>query len=179
MKTRSILRIALFTFISIVLGLSIYSWNAKNLIGEQLPMPFGFGTAVVLSGSMEPTFSVDDLIVIKEAKEYQVDDIIVFQDTYNLVVHRIVSVYGDQIQTQGDANNVADEPIMLSAVKGKVIFHIPDAGVVVNALKTPAGIIILLVGAVILLEMSYRKEKQEDIDDIEKIKEEIRKLKEE
>ena len=40
-------------------------------------------------------------------------------------------------------------------------------------------IIFLIIGAVVLMEMSFRKEKQKDIDELEKIKEEIRKLREE
>ena len=53
--------------------------NAKNLVGNNLPMPFGYGAAVVLSGSMEPAFSKGDLIIVKETDEYGLNDIVVFE----------------------------------------------------------------------------------------------------
>ena len=52
-------------------------------------------------------------------------------------------------------------------------------GSLARVLKTPTATIVLLVGAVLLLELSFRKEKQKKSDDLELIKEEIRRLKEE
>ncbi|MBQ8293551.1 MAG: signal peptidase I [Bacilli bacterium] len=173
------LRIGLYVLISVVLGLTVYSWNAKNLTGNALPMPFGVGSAIVLSGSMEPELSVNDLIFIKEVDEYLVNDVVVFQENSSLVVHRIIEINGDQVITQGDANNVADEAIAMSDIKGKVVMHIPFVGSIVSAIKSPIGIVCILGVAVVLLVLSYRKEKDEEIEKINKIKEEIRKLKEE
>lgn len=177
--SKTIIRRILLALCGIILGINIYNINAKNLVGNQLPMPFGYGMAVVLSGSMEPTFSVNDLIVVKEAEEYQVGDIVVFQDAYDLVVHRIVNISGDEVQTQGDANNMADEPINLSVVKGKVIFAVSAVGSVVTALKSPVSIAVLIAIAILLLEIPYRREKKQDKDELDKIREEIRRLKEE
>ena len=53
-----------------MIGFNVYLANAYGLVGNQLPMPFGYGAAVVLSGSMEPEFSEGDLILIKETKDY-------------------------------------------------------------------------------------------------------------
>jgi len=178
-KISKILRPVLLVLMSLVLGINVYSWNANNLVGNKLPMPFGYGMAVVLSGSMEPTMSVDDLIFVKECEEYQVDDIVVFQSGDELIVHRIIGMDGTTLVTKGDANNVADEPVDVAVVKGKMIGRIPFAGVLVSWLKTPLGVIIVLGAAFLLLEMSYRKEKNQDIDELEKIKNEIRRLREE
>lgn len=172
------LRILLFIFISIVLGFTIYSWNAKSLTGNMLPMPFGFGSAIVLSGSMEPELSVNDLIFIKPADEYFVGDVVVFQDGYSLVVHRIIEIDGDLIITQGDANNTPDDPIKLKDIKGKVTFHIPFIGLIIGVIKSPIGVICILGLSGFLLVLSYRREKDQENAEINKIKEEIRKLKE-
>lgn len=179
MKKNKIFRIFIYLLISIILGVSVYSWNAEKLIGEQMPMPFGFGCAVVLSGSMEPTLSVNDLIIVKKADDYNIDDIVVFQDIYDLVVHRIVAVDDETVQTQGDANNVADEPINISAVKGKVLFWIPLAGNVVDFLKSPVGTICIIAAAIALIEIPYRNEKRKDDEERKKIIEEIERLKQE
>ena len=48
-----ILRIFLLALCGAVIGFNIYSANANRLVGNQLPMPFGCGAAVVLSGSIE------------------------------------------------------------------------------------------------------------------------------
>ena len=72
------IRIFLYFVISVVFGLVIYSWNAKTLSGDMLPMPFNLGSAIVLSGSMEPELSVDDLIFISGKDEYFVGVVVVF-----------------------------------------------------------------------------------------------------
>ena len=148
------IRIALYTVISIVLGLSVYSWNAKSLSGDILPMPFNLGSAIVLSGSMEPELSVDDLIFISGKDEYFVGDVVVFQENLSLVVHRIIEINGDMVITQGDANNVADSPIKISDIKGKVVMHIPFVGCIVSAIKSPVGIFCILGTAGVFLHLS-------------------------
>ena len=160
-----------------VLGVNIYSANANSLVRNQLPMPFGYGMAVVLSGSMEPTFSKGDLIIVKESSSFKENQIVVFEDASSLVVHRIVSIDGEQVITKGDANNAEDEPIDSSRIKGEMIFFIPYAGTVVKFIKTPLGTVLMIALAILLLEVPRRKEKQKDDEELEKIKEEIRKLK--
>ena len=69
-KQNAIWRHILLVICGLLLGINIYLTNAYNLLGNKLPMPFGYGTAVVLSGSMEPTFSKDDLIIVKKKDRY-------------------------------------------------------------------------------------------------------------
>lgn len=174
-----ILRIILFLFISIVLGFSIYSWNIKTLKGDVLPMPFGYGIAVVLTGSMEPNLSENDMIIIKKTNDYKVDDIVVFQDQYTLVVHRIIRIEGEYYITKGDNNDAEDSPIKLSLIKGEVIKDYSSIGAVIRFIKTPIGIVMILGLAASLLFLSYRKEKDDDKEKLKNIKEEIIKLKNE
>ena len=164
---------------AVIIGVRVYAWNAESLVGNQMPMPFGYGAAVVLSGSMEPTLSVDDVIIAKETEELAVGDMVVYQDGTSVVVHRIVALDAEMVQTKGDANNALDAPITKDVIKGKVIAYIPRAGHVVAFLKTPFGIFGILAAAVLLMEFSYRKEKEKDDDELERIKAEIRKLREE
>ena len=62
---KTVFRYIVFSFIGIVLGLFVYTQNAKGLLKDKMPMPFGYGMSVVLSGSMESRLSVDDLVIIK------------------------------------------------------------------------------------------------------------------
>ena len=178
-KLKTIGRVLLIVFVSLVLGINVYTWNAQSLMGNALPMPFGHGAAVVLTGSMEPTISTKDLIFVSEQAEYAVDDIVVYQSGSMLVVHRVVAIDSETVTTKGDANQTADEPVSLSAIKGRVVGTLPGIGALVKLLKTPVATVILVAGAVALMELSYRKDKQQSSDELEKIKEEIRKLKDE
>lgn len=173
------LRTVLFVIISLVLGVSIYRWNAKSLMGNELPMPFGYGISVVLSGSMEPVLSVDDLVFIRKTQDVEVGDIIVYQSGHQLIIHRVIETDGDTFLTKGDANNVADEPVNRSSVKGVMVGSIPFIGKIVRVLKMPAGSIGVLAAAFVLAELSYRREQRQDDEELEQMKEEIRRLKNE
>ena len=176
-KRRTVFRRLLLVFISLFLGVSLYLWNANTLAGNEMPMPFGYGVSVVLSGSMEPVLSVNDVVLIHHSDTYEEGDVVVYQTGNELIIHRIIEKNEDFIQTKGDANNAADTPVNIKAVKGKLVGHIPFVGIIVKALKTPFGVMIILVSAFALLELSYRREKASDFDEIERMKEEIRKLK--
>ena len=173
------LRLILLVICGAVLGVNVYLANANSLVGNKMPMPFGYGASVVLSGSMEPEFSKGDLIVVAESESYGIDDIVVFQDGASLVVHRIIEMDGDKVITQGDANNVADEPIEISAIKGKVLFHIDKLGSVVSFFKTPVGTVLIIGAAIALVEIPRRREKDADDAEKQKILLEIKRLREE
>lgn len=171
------LRLTLLVLCGAILGVNVYLANANSLVGNKLPTPFGYGAAVVLSGSMEPEFSKGDLIVVKETGDFALRDVVVFQDGEDLVTHRIIEIDGDTVTTKGDANNTADEPIPAKNIKGKVLFHIPFAGNIVNFIKTPVGTLCILALAIVLLELPRRKEKERDDEEREKLLDEIRRLK--
>lgn len=178
-KKRIALRAVLIAVIGISIGLAVYSWNARRVVGNSMPMPFGIGVSVVLSGSMEPELSVNDLVVVKSADEYEIGDIVVYQSGNDLIIHRIIAINDEEekITTKGDANNVEDAEISISAVKGKLSFSLPFVGLIVRGLKTVPGTLIVILGSLFLMNLSWRKEKEEADSDIDRIKEEIRRLK--
>ena len=175
-KIKDLLRLLVLVLCGLVLGLNIYLLNARNLMHNMLPTPFGYGAAVVLSGSMEDTFYAGDLIVVKATEEFEVGDIVVYQDRNSLIVHRIIEM-GDKVITQGDANNAPDDPIELSAIKGKVLFWIPYLGDVISFLKTPIGICLTVLLAIGLVEVPYLLEAKKDDEEKQKLIDEINKLK--
>ena len=176
-KFKSILRLVVLAVCGGILGLNIYTANASKLVGDQMPMPFGYGGAVVLSGSMEPALSVGDLIIVSKDKPYAEQDLVVYQQNNTLVVHRVISIEEETIVTKGDANNVADSPVEKSAVKGTVIASVPMVGSAVNFIKTPMGTILLVAAAIALVELPHRREKQKDDEERQKIIDEINRLK--
>ena len=188
-RIKTILRTALLSLAALIVGLNVYSLNASRLAGDLVPMPMGVGATVVLSGSMEPTLSTGDLLIIAKQDSYQVDDVVVFQANRMAVVHRIMELYdqpvqgedGEEIQqmaiTQGDANNTPDDPIQVGQIKGTVVFRLPIVGYLINMIKTPVGTILILALAIFLLERSFHKERERDQDKLEAIRREIEKLK--
>lgn len=176
-KVKSIGRVILLIVIGLIIGTTVYGLNARVLTGNAMPMPFGFGISVVLSGSMEPELSVNDLVIVREAGSYEVGDTVVYQDGASLVIHKIISVDGDTVTTKGVANNTADDPVPLSAIKGKAVAHIPFIGAAVQFLKSTVGSILLILAAVVLFELPYLRKRKRAEEEKEKLKEEIRKLK--
>ena len=169
-------RILLFIIISLVIGFTVYRWNAERLAGNEMPMPFGFGMSVVLSGSMEPELSVNDLVIIAESDSYEKGDTVVYQSQGDLIIHKIIETDGTTVVTKGTANNIADDPIPAEAIKGKMIFKLPMVGLIIRAVKTPVGTVIILAAVFLLLGRSYRREKAQDDAELEAIRAEIRRL---
>ena len=186
---KTILRTTLLVLVALIVGLNVYSFNASRLTGDMVPMPFGVGATVVLSGSMEPTLSTGDILFITRKDTYEVGDVVVFQSNRIAVVHRIIELREETVEgengeetqlvaiTQGDANNTPDDPIAIEQIKGVVKFRIPLVGYLVNMIKTPLGTIIIAAVAIFLLERSFHKEKAKDEDKLEEIRQEIERLK--
>ncbi|MBQ9011595.1 MAG: signal peptidase I [Bacilli bacterium] len=170
-------RIIILVILGLLLGINIYLWNAKNILRDSLPMPFKYGVAVVLSGSMEPFLSVDDVILVKQNKKYGVGDVVVYQNANELIVHRIIEKHNDKIITQGDANNAADNPINISNIKGKVVYKISYLGMFVRFFKHPLGLIISFVILIFLAEKAYKKENEIKSEKLDEIRKEIELLK--
>ena len=178
MKNSWIRRIILVV-VGLILGLNVYMLNASRLMGNKMPMPFGYGMAVILSGSMEPSMSVGDLIIVHESNDYVIGDAVVFQEGGMLITHRVVDIREDEYITKGDANNAEDKPILVSNIVGEVILCVPGLGNLVNVIKSPVVSVVIIVIAMLLVEKSNEKDRKKDDDELEKIREEIRKLKEE
>jgi len=177
-KIKTLLRGVILFVISLFLGTALYLWNAETLVGNAMPMPFGFGISTVLSGSMEPEYSIGDLVIVKKSDEYKAGDVVVYQEGSMLVMHRIVATEGDTVTTKGDANNAEDMPIRQERIKGRVAVKLRNAGTAVMFLKSPTGFLIMICGAVLLFELPYISERRKMIEEQEKIKQEIKKIKE-
>ena len=175
-RKNGVFRIVMIIIVGVVIGSAVYSWNARSLAGNEMPMPFGFGVSVVLTGSMEPRLSANDLVVIKPAGSYNVGDIVVYQSGRTLIIHRIKLTDGETVVTQGDANNVPDDPIQISDVKGKLVFSVPFIGLIVRGIKTVPGTLIIIALAVFLMIRSRRGEQDKEDAEIKALEAELIKL---
>lgn len=176
---KGIVRTAFLVLCGVIIGLNVYLANANRVVGNQLPMPFGRGTAVVLSDSMKPHLTAGDLIFVKKCDDYFKGDVVVFQDGNILVVHRIIEVSGDRVVTMGDSNDAPDDPIGVSEIKGKVTCSLPYAGRIVSFVKTPVGTMCIIAAAILLIEIPRRSDKKKDDEERQKIIDEINRLRKE
>lgn len=173
----SLLRLLVLCVLAAVIGINVYTFNASRLAGNAFPMPLGFGLSVVLSGSMEPALSTGDLLLVVAREEYKTNEVVVFRDGRSAVVHRIIAMDGDTVTTQGDANDLPDEPFLSELICGKVVLAIPLVGYLVSVIKTPLGTLLILALAVWLLNRSFRREQKDKTEQLDMIRAEIERLK--
>lgn len=111
-----------------------------------------YKAAIVLSGSMEPKISVNDLVILKRQNKIHLNDIVLYNDDEGKqIMHRIIKIDGNTITTKGDANNVSDKEITKDQIAGVYVFHIKYVGYIINFFKTPIGLLALLLLIVLIL----------------------------
>ena len=145
---------------------------AVFLMGSRL---LGYQVFNVVSGSMEPTYSVGDLIYVKDVDPelIKVGDPITFVLNEDLVVatHRVVAIDAEnrQFVTKGDANEHEDAPrVHFNNLIGVPVFSIPLLGYVSAYIQSPPGMYvaigfgILLLAAVFLPDLLTKKPKKEE-----------------
>lgn len=133
---------------------NLYLIVMGRVLGVENPSVFGYSIAVVASGSMEPTISVNDLIINHIQSSYAEGDIITFQNESSLTTHRIAAITEEGYITKGDANNAADPDVVSEgAVVGRVVKIIPRIGSALFFLKTPPGMILLIFAGLLLIEI--------------------------
>jgi signal peptidase len=162
---KKIFNIIYYIIISAVVFLALL------VIISSFPITGNIKMLTVLSGSMEPTIHTGSVVVIKPVSDYQVGDIITFGKTDIPTTHRIAEmkvVEGINVyKTKGDANNAEDNTeTPQKEVIGKVLFSIPWFGYVVDFIKKPMGLmLVIVIPAVIIV-----------YDQLQKIVKEMKKL---
>jgi len=147
------------------------------LMGSRL---VGLQVFNVISGSMEPEYSVGDLIYVKsvDPDSVEVGDPITFVMNEELMVatHRVVAVDGEnrQFTTKGDANKTEDAtPVHFNNLIGVPVFAIPLLGYVSAYIQSPPGMYVaialgvVLLAAVFLPDMLTKKKPEEKPEEVQ------------
>lgn len=125
---------------------------------------FGYSYYNILTSSMQSTIPRGSFILVKETpgEELQVgDDITFFKNENTIVTHRIIGIqanYEDSGQygfsTQGTDNPAPDKEITYEGnIIGKVVWHIPVLGFVLEYLANNIQLVIMAVA--LILALSY------------------------
>jgi signal peptidase len=102
---------------------------------------------------MEPAIPTGSILVSRTVASDSiiVGDIITFSGSGRdrFITHRVTAIdrtNGIVFTTKGDANNAEDPyPVPAENVVGKVLVHIPFLGFILSFVKTPLGILLMLV----------------------------------
>lgn len=126
----------------------------------------GYSVFRVVTGSMEPTLSVNALVVSHKSdiEKIKVKDIVVFRSptgagSDRIVTHRVVSVVWENgtaaLETRGDANPVADSRMVWQKdLIGKVIWYSDKEGGIVSVmgfLGSKTGFLVCIALPILLL----------------------------
>lgn len=181
MKIIKKIGIAIATLLLVLLlAFNVYNFFCIQILGKDLATINGYGVLEVVTGSMEPTIRIGDLILIDtKAKEYKPEDIITFYDVEGVfVTHRIVSIENGMMITKGDNNNVEDAPLNTDRIIGKYVTKLDGFGRISATLKSPFVMaMILLIGIMVCFLVSTDKDGNPVLTDEEREFQEFKKRK--
>jgi signal peptidase len=127
------------TLLLTVLAVTVY-WHTQ-----------GGAILAVQTGSMVPTFSRGDALVVRRIApaDLAIGDIVSYESALRpgtTVSHRIVYIdrKARTVTTRGDHLAQPDTPIAINAVRGRAFVLLPKFGYVVTALHTPFGLVAMV-----------------------------------
>ena len=103
--------------------------------------------ALVQGNSMEPMLEADDLAVVRSKSDYDIGDVVAYRSAEldRLVLHRIIEQDGGRFVLKGDNNDFVDSARPAQEqIAGELALSVPKAGAVVRRLRSPAGFVILV-----------------------------------
>jgi signal peptidase len=127
---------------------------------------FGYKGYIVTSGSMEPTFSPGDYIIVKQEDFSSLNegDVITFTEDGTIVTHRVNTIAESGVETQGDANGATDAALVMADVYvGTLQGIIPAFGQVILFMQKPFifPVLVFLMGAYVIF-IYYKSDDEEE-----------------
>lgn len=171
----------MFSFLLISLSILVIIFSLYYIVqikfkNKILVNFFGYTILEVKSGSMEKELLVSDIILIKliegenKKEKIKVDDIITFRQENHLVTHRVLELNEDDLITKGDANNVADKPIVYPSIEGRYIKTLINKNILKQVVLEKKVFIPLSIGGLLLIialiidtEEDYENKSEKDV----------------
>lgn len=146
---------------------------------------FGFRYYTVLTPSMEPAYSVGDVVIVKlaNADEINTGDVITFNpssDNNAYLTHRVTEKIQNYegtgvtcFRTKGDSNNTDDSFLIDSSrVIGKVSFSVPKIGYIIRFVQLrwyfvlPLAVMLIVLLKLMKAYFSYDKSSSDEPQNI-------------
>ncbi|HEX7464708.1 MAG TPA: signal peptidase I [Actinomycetota bacterium] len=142
----------LWTIGGLLLGLCL-AITLPNLVGDR--------SLTVMSGSMDPTLRVGDVVIVNQISplDAKIGDVVTFRDPSNptrLVTHRVrdIEISNGVVRfvTKGDANTSVEHwKIPTNGTIGRVAYHVPGIGYALFWIRGRFGRLLLVVIPALLL----------------------------
>lgn len=152
-------------FLVIVLPFLIFNLTLiikSKLYPDKIADFMGYKPFIVMSGSMETTINIGDLVIVKKVNSSSIHtgDIIAFKNGNIVISHRVKEVINDsgtyKFKTKGDNNNVTDDFIVNSdAIEGIFVNKIPGLGSILLFLGKPIGLLMVILVIIIVSTALY------------------------
>lgn len=152
-------------FLVIILPFLIFNLTLiikSKLYPDKIADFMGYKPFIVMSGSMETTINIGDLVIVKKVNSSSIHagDIIAFKNGNIVISHRVKEVINDsgtyKFKTKGDNNNVADDFIVNSdAIEGIFVNKIPGLGSILLFLGKPIGLLMVILVIIIVSTALY------------------------
>ncbi len=163
MKTKkSFFSIFSICLIIIFIILELFLILNSILSKDKIPDIFGYKPFFVVSGSMETSINVGDIIIVKEVspENIKIGDIIAFRHNDYVITHRVINIQNDKdkllFKTKGDKNTSEDDfNVDTQSLEGVMVKRIPKIGGILMFLATPSGTIIVVLLAIIVFGFYY------------------------
>lgn len=184
---KKIIKTIMLAILITLLISNIIMFYQTNIKHTEIPQVAGISVFNIVSGSMEPTININDLIVIKKCKESEIEneDIITYKkDNGTVVTHRVISKNKENGEivyvTKGDNNPVEDNGVVkYSQVHGKYLFKIKGIGGFVEKLQKNNGLISVAIAIIIFVILKNGRDKKKETRKIAREKYDIKKKREE
>lgn len=141
------------------------------------PTLFGHQMYFIRTGSMSPYLEPGDVIISKKYDGGELiagkdGDVVTFYGNMNgnveLITHRVIEVDGDTVITQGDFNNIADNPITKDDIEAVMVHKAVVIDKIYKIISTTWGfwlfiftpIALLIVAEIVSLVKELKKEKE-------------------
>ena len=118
-------------FLVIILMIVSFCYAQLKVFGKEHIEFCGYTLFQVITGSMEDTIKIKDIVIVKLTDDVKENDIITYRNDGNFVTHRVI--------------RIEDDPIRKGDIVGKVVFIISNVAVWIQLLKTPQVILAILV----------------------------------
>jgi signal peptidase len=149
-------------------GWATLAFCATLLAAVALPAAVGMHSFTVMSGSMEPTIHVGDVVIDRKISplDARPGDVVTFSDPsgrHRLITHRVRSIHarGGQVQvvTKGDANNTVERWTVPAGGRiGRVELRVWKLGYPLVYAHSRYGLILLVgVPALLLCVLELRR----------------------
>lgn len=164
---KKVLSSIIYLVLIIFLILNIILVLQSTFNSQKVPNLFGYKTFSIVTGSMEPTLKVNDLIITKNCKQEDIKkgDIITYKRGSSIITHRVDNIQNEggnvYYLTKGDGNYIYDEyKVKYKDIEGKYVKRIPKIGKIVSFLKNRKIIIVIILIFLGLNFFSNKKNKE-------------------